>query len=72
MRKRQSFMLTILTADPVTNSFCGQLKLISSGQIFLFTTLDEMNRLIASLMENVKTPTEELVSRRTEEPQGSC
>jgi hypothetical protein len=51
MRKRQTFLLTILTAENGEASFCGRLKVISSGKTFTFTSLDELYRLIASEMD---------------------
>lgn len=50
MRKRQTFLLTILTPENGTASFCGRLKVISSGKICTFTSLDELYQLIASEM----------------------
>ncbi len=51
MRKRQTFLLTILTPENGNSSFCGRLKVISSGRTFTFTSLDELYRLIASEMD---------------------
>lgn len=50
MRKRQTFLLTILTAENGSASFCGRLKVIASGKTLNFTSLDELYRLIASEM----------------------
>ncbi len=50
MRKRQTFLLTVLTAENGSASFCGQIKVISSGKTCNFTSLDELYRLIASEM----------------------
>ncbi len=52
MRKRQTFLLTILTPDSGDASFCGRVKVISSGKTCTFTTLDELNGLIASEMSD--------------------
>lgn len=51
MRKRQSFLLTILTPENGTSSFCGRLKVISSGKTCTFTSLEDLYRLIASEMD---------------------
>jgi len=51
MRKRQTFLLTILTPENDTGSFCGRLKVISSGKTCTFTSLEELYRLIASEMD---------------------
>jgi hypothetical protein len=57
MRKRQTFLLTILTPENGSTSFCGRLKVISSGRTETFTSLEELYRLIASEMD------EELLQR---------
>lgn len=51
MRKRQTFLLTILTPENEDSSFCGRIKVISSGRTFTFTCLDELHRLIATEMD---------------------
>ncbi len=51
MRKRQTFLLTILTPDNGTGCLCGKLKVISSGKTSTFTDMDELYRLIASEMD---------------------
>ncbi len=51
MRKRQTFLLTILTPDNGTACLCGKLKVISSGKTSTFTDIDELYRLIASEMD---------------------
>ncbi len=51
MRKRQTFLLTILTPDNGTDCFCGKLKVISSGKTCTFTDIEELYRLIASEMD---------------------
>ena len=51
MRKRQSFLLTILTPENGSASFCGQIKVISSGKTYTFTSLDDLRRLIATQMD---------------------
>jgi hypothetical protein len=52
MRKRQTFLLTILTTENDSSSLCGRLKVISSGKTATFTSLDELYRLIASEMDD--------------------
>lgn len=63
MRRRQTFMLTILANAPQQNSmpgstitaesliYCGQIKVISSGKIYNFTSIEELNNLIALEMD---------------------
>ncbi len=60
MRKRQTFLLTILTPENGSTSFCGRLKVISSGKTETFTTLEELYRLIAFEMD------EEVLQRLTQ------
>ena len=50
MRKRQTFLLTILTPENGAASFCGQVKVISTGKVTNFTNTDELYQLIASEM----------------------
>ncbi len=51
MRKRQTFLLTILSEDNVKGSLCGRVKAISTGKTCNFTNLNELNQLIAAEME---------------------
>ncbi len=51
MRKRQTFLITILSSETRDASFCGQLKRISSGKSMNFTSLDDLYRLITVEME---------------------
>lgn len=51
MRKRQTFLLTILTSENGATAFCGRLKVIASGKTCTFTSLEELYRLIASEMD---------------------
>ena len=51
MRKRQTFLLTILTPENGDASFCGRLKVISSGKTFTFTSLEDLSHLIAAEMD---------------------
>lgn len=51
MRKRQTFLLTLITSDTDNASLCGQLKAIASGKTFTFTNLDELYRLITTEMD---------------------
>ncbi len=51
MRKKQTFLLTVLTPENGSTSFCGRLKVISSGKTATFTSLEELHRLIASEMD---------------------
>lgn len=51
MRKRQTFLLTILTPESGAASLCGRIKVISSGKTCTFTNLEELYSLIASEMD---------------------
>jgi hypothetical protein len=68
MRKRQTFMLTVLTTaaphensttDKASNvnaiSFCGQLKVISTGRACTFTSLEELAELIGAEMNESRS-----------------
>jgi hypothetical protein len=50
MRKRQTFLLTILTQEDETSCFCGRIKVISSGRTHTFTSLEELYSLISTDM----------------------
>jgi len=64
MRKKQTFMITVITSSPQEDliaaggfsaspeGFCGQIKVISSGRICNFTNLSELNQLIATEMND--------------------
>ena len=51
MRKRQTFLLTILSSETADASFCGRLKVISSGKSCTFTNLEELYDLITEEMD---------------------
>jgi hypothetical protein len=57
MRKRQSFLLTIISPENGDSSLCGRLQVISSGKTISFCCMEEMFELIHTEMEK-----EELVS----------
>ena len=50
MRKRQTFLLTILSPESEDASFCGRLKVISSGKTSTFSNLEDLYRLITMEM----------------------
>jgi hypothetical protein len=50
MRKRQTFLLTIITSETGEPSLCGRLKVISSGQELNFSCEEELFKLINSEM----------------------
>lgn len=52
MRKRQTFVLTILDAENETTSFCGRVKVIANGKTYNFTNLDELHDLIKDEMKD--------------------
>ena len=51
MRKRQTFLLTILSEEDDDASFCGRIKVIASGKTVNFTSLEELRDAIASEMD---------------------
>jgi hypothetical protein len=51
MRKRQTFLLTVISPENGSTSFCGRLKNISSGEVATFTNLNELYQLLASEMD---------------------
>ena len=51
MRKRQNFLLTVLSSENEDASFCGRLKIISSGKMCTFTNLEELYGLIKDEMD---------------------
>ncbi len=50
MRKRQTFLLTVIGSENDTASFCGRVKVIASGKTYNFTNLDELHHLIIDEM----------------------
>lgn len=50
MRKRQTFVLTILGDENEDASFCGRVKVIANGNTYTFTNMDELHHLIAEEM----------------------
>jgi hypothetical protein len=55
MRKRQTFLITVLTSETENTTICGQIKVISTGEVNKFTTMDELNHLITLAMEQHTT-----------------
>jgi hypothetical protein len=51
MRKRQTFLLTIISSENEDACFCGKLKVISSGKTVNFSNLNEFYDLISSELE---------------------
>lgn len=58
-------MLTILTPESETASFCGRLKVISSGKSNNFKNLEELYQLIVSELDG--DPAELLIDHSREE-----
>lgn len=57
MRKRQTFLLTILSSETENASLCGRLKVISSGKSYNFTSHDELHAiLLAEMNEELQQP----------------
>jgi hypothetical protein len=52
MRKKQTFLLTVLTPEDQDSSFCGKIKVVATGEIRTFTNLEEMNQFIVTEMES--------------------
>lgn len=53
MRKRQTFLLTILS-DTDNASYCGQIKVVGSGKTINFSHLEELSGLISEEMTHEK------------------
>ena len=56
MRKKQTFLLTVMTPEDGTNAFRGQIKAIASGKTSNFTSLEELYRLLAVEMGDEAAP----------------
>ena len=56
MRKKQTFLLTVMTPEDGTNTFRGQIKVIASGKTSNFTSLEELYRLLAVEMGEAAAP----------------
>jgi hypothetical protein len=59
MRKRQTFLLTVLTTEESENEVCGQVKVISSGKAFTFINIEEFKALLLNELfdtQTVKSP----------------
>lgn len=50
MRKRQTFLLTILAPETGEAPFCGRVKVIATGRTCTFTSLEELEQMIANEM----------------------
>lgn len=48
MRKKQTFLLTVLAPETDDTALCGKLKVISSGKACTFTSLDDLYHLLLS------------------------
>ena len=46
MRRRKSFLLTVIPSDEPQNTFCGQVKSIDTGKAFNFSNMDELKQLL--------------------------
>jgi hypothetical protein len=46
MRRRKSFLLTVIPSDVPQNAFCGQVKSIDTGKAFYFNNIDELKQLL--------------------------
>lgn len=52
MRKRQTFLLTIISTDNGEASICGKVKVISTGRSRNFSNMQELYELISSELED--------------------
>lgn len=50
MRKKQTFLLTILNAEDGSAEFCGKIKVIASGETYTFTSLAHLYEVIHNAM----------------------
>ncbi len=50
MRKRQSFLLTVVVQENAEEEFCGRLKTIATGETLSFCNYDELVSLIMKEM----------------------
>lgn len=50
MRKRQSFLLTVVVPEDAEEEFCGRLKTIATGETLNFCNYDELVSLIMKEM----------------------
>jgi len=48
MRRRKSFLLTVIPSEEPQNAFCGQVKSIDTGKAFFFSNMDELRHLLMS------------------------
>jgi hypothetical protein len=64
MRKKQTFLITVMTPETNDASFCGKLKVIASGKTCNFTSLNEFYQVISAEIsaggENMVKPPEAL------------
>ena len=61
MRKRQSFLLTVLVPENTEEEFCGRLKTIATGETLSFCNYDELVSLIMKEMNgDLSLPTQPL------------
>ncbi len=46
MRRKKSFLITIIPTEEPQKAFCGQVKSVSTGRAFTFSDKDEFQRLL--------------------------
>jgi hypothetical protein len=62
MRKKYTFLLTILPAEDEQDDLCGRLQLVQSNQADTFTNLEELRRLINQVLLSNPNDTGEWIS----------
>jgi hypothetical protein len=62
MRKKYTFLLTILPTEDDQEDICGRLQLVQSNQADTFTNLEELRLLINQVLLSNPNDTGELIS----------
>jgi hypothetical protein len=62
MRKKYTFLLTILPTEDDQEDICGRLQLVQSNQADTFTNLEELRLLINQVLLSNPNDTDELIS----------
>ncbi|MEN4100173.1 MAG: hypothetical protein ROW52_09655 [Anaerolineaceae bacterium] len=62
MRKKFTFLLTILPAEDDLDELCGRLQLVQSNRAETFTNLEELHHLIMKALRSDTSDASEVVS----------
>ncbi len=46
MRRRKSYLLTVVPAEGAQNELCGQVKSIATGELNTFSNIEELKKLL--------------------------